>query len=48
MTEVFSQPSLLERANLCTTSIYELASKMKIEETNAFMQHFIDYERGSL
>ncbi|MFA0568072.1 ABC transporter ATP-binding protein [Vibrio gallaecicus] len=48
MTEVFSQPSLLERANLSTTSIYELASKMKIEETNAFMQHFIDYERGSL
>ncbi|NOH97169.1 ABC transporter ATP-binding protein [Vibrio sp. 99-70-13A1] len=48
MTEVFSQTSLLERANLCTTSIYELASKMKIEETNAFMQHFIDYERGSL
>ena len=48
MTEVFSQPSLLDRANLCTTSIYELATMMKIEDTNAFMQYFIDYERSSL
>ena len=48
MTEVFSQPSLLERANLCTTSIYELATMMKIDDTNAFMQYFIDYERSSL
>ncbi|KDN29117.1 heme ABC transporter ATP-binding protein [Vibrio fortis] len=46
MTEVFSQPSLLDRANLCTTSIYELATMMKIEDTNAFMQYFIDYERS--
>ncbi|WP_434763691.1 ABC transporter ATP-binding protein [Vibrio fortis] len=48
MTEVFSQPSLLDRANLCTTSIYELATMMKIEDTNAFMQYFIDYERSAL
>ena len=48
MTEVFSQPSLLDRANLCTTSIYELAAMMKIEDTNAFMQYFIDYERSAL
>ncbi|WP_435250268.1 ABC transporter ATP-binding protein [Vibrio sp. nBUS_14] len=47
MTEVFSQPSLLERANLCTTSIYELATMMKIDDTNAFMQYFIDYERST-
>ncbi|WP_210472036.1 ABC transporter ATP-binding protein [Vibrio crassostreae] len=47
MTEVFSQPSLLERANLCTTSIYELATMMKIDDTNAFMQYFIDYERSA-
>ncbi|CAK2201723.1 energy-coupling factor transport system ATP-binding protein [Vibrio crassostreae] len=47
MTEVFSQPSLLERANLCTTSIYELATMMKIDDTNAFMQCFIDYERSA-
>ncbi|WP_439147992.1 ABC transporter ATP-binding protein [Vibrio sp.] len=47
MTEVFSQPSLLERANLCTTSIYELAIMMKIDDTNAFMQYFIDYERST-
>ncbi|MEF1226426.1 ABC transporter ATP-binding protein [Vibrio fortis] len=48
MTEVFSQPSLLDRANLCTTSIYELATMMKIEDTNAFMQYFIDYERSAI
>ncbi|MDK9764543.1 energy-coupling factor ABC transporter ATP-binding protein [Vibrio sp. D420a] len=48
MTEVFSQPSLLDRANLCTTSIYDLATMMKIEDTNAFMQYFIDYERSAI
>ena len=48
MTEVFSQPSLLDRANLCTTSIYELATMMKIEDTNAFMQYFINYERSAI
>ncbi|MBW3695437.1 ABC transporter ATP-binding protein [Vibrio sp. T187] len=46
MTEVFSQPQLLERANLSTTSILELANKMNIEDGNAFMQHFIDCERS--
>lgn len=44
MTEVFSQPSLLSRANLSTTSLYDLAIKMEIEDTKGLMQHFIDSE----
>jgi energy-coupling factor transport system ATP-binding protein len=46
MTEVFSNPALLDQANLTTTSLYELASKLGIENTNGFMQHFIDVEKA--
>ncbi|CAH1525887.1 Duplicated ATPase component MtsB of energizing module of methionine-regulated ECF transporter [Vibrio owensii] len=46
MTEVFSSPALLDKANLATTSLYELASELGIENTNDFMQHFIDVEKA--
>lgn len=46
MTEVFSSPALLDQANLATTSLYELATELGIENTNNFMQHFIDVEKA--
>ncbi|UMM05598.1 DUF3744 domain-containing protein [Vibrio campbellii] len=46
MTEVFSNPALLDQANLATTSLYELATELGIENTNDFMQHFIDVEKA--
>lgn len=46
MTEVFSSPALLDQANLATTSLYELAAELGIENTNDFMQHFIDVEKA--
>ncbi|MGR5471185.1 heme ABC transporter ATP-binding protein, partial [Vibrio astriarenae] len=42
---VFSNPELLDQANLTTTSLYELAIELGIEDTNGFMQHFIDAEK---
>ncbi len=45
MTDVFSSTTLLDRANLTTTSIYQLARKAGIEDTNNFMQHFIASEQ---
>ncbi|WP_375752200.1 ABC transporter ATP-binding protein [Vibrio sp. HN007] len=47
MTEVFSQPDLLDKANLATTSLYQLAIDMGIQDTNTFMQHFIEQERAA-
>ncbi|HAS6376050.1 TPA: ABC transporter ATP-binding protein [Vibrio vulnificus] len=47
MTDVFSNPALLDQANLTTTSLYELATRLNMAETNAFMQHFIDVEKAS-
>ena len=44
MTEVFSQPELLDRANLATTSLFDLAEKLGVEDTSGFMQQFIDCE----
>ncbi|MFV8457125.1 ABC transporter ATP-binding protein [Vibrio owensii] len=46
MTEVFSSPALLDQANLAATSLYELATELGIENTNDFMQHFIDVEKA--
>lgn len=46
MTKVFSSPALLDQANLATTSLYELATELGIENTNDFMQHFIDVEKA--
>ncbi len=44
MTQVFSQPELLDKANLTTTSLYDLAEKLGIDDKNGFMQHFIQLE----
>ncbi|WP_409438999.1 ABC transporter ATP-binding protein [Psychromonas sp. GE-S-Ul-11] len=46
MTEVFSQPELLAKANLTTTSLYQLAVNLDIENTSAFMQCFIQTEQA--
>lgn len=46
MTEVFSQPDLLAKANLTTTSLYELAVSLEINNTSAFMQYFIQTEQA--
>ncbi|MBA5761410.1 ABC transporter ATP-binding protein [Vibrio sp. 404] len=45
MTQVFSEPELLEQANLTTTSLYDLAEKLEIEDKNQFMQAFIAIEK---
>ncbi len=45
MTAVFSQPALLDQANLTTTSLYDLADKLQIEDKNQFMQTFIALEK---
>ncbi len=45
MTQVFSSPELLDQANLTTTSLFDLATKVGIEDTNGFMQHFINVEK---
>jgi len=48
MTEVFSQPALLDQANLSTTSLFELAQRLNISDVNQFMLHFINQERAAL
>ena len=45
MTNVFTQPELLEKANLTTTSIYEIAKILNINSIEDFMQTFISYEQ---
>ncbi len=45
VTSVFSQPELLSQANLAPTSLYQLAIKVGIEQTDDFMQHFIRCEQ---
>ncbi|NGN96932.1 energy-coupling factor ABC transporter ATP-binding protein [Grimontia sp. S25] len=47
MTDVFSQPALLESANLTTTSLYELAERADISDINGFMQQFIETESNA-
>ncbi|PKF49974.1 ABC transporter ATP-binding protein [Enterovibrio nigricans] len=47
MTSVFSQPTLLDAANLTTTSLYQLAEKCGIADINGFMQQFIDAESSA-
>ncbi|TFH93305.1 ABC transporter ATP-binding protein [Vibrio ouci] len=44
MTQVFSQPTLLEQANLTTTSLYDLAKRLGKTDINSFMQYFIQQE----
>lgn len=45
MTQVFSQPTLLDDANLTTTSLYDLAERLNIDDKNRFMQTFIEREK---
>ncbi|OEF61408.1 heme ABC transporter ATP-binding protein [Enterovibrio norvegicus] len=47
MTSVFSQPTLLNEANLTTTSLYQLAEKAGIEDIDGFMQTFIQSESNA-
>ncbi|WP_394134591.1 ABC transporter ATP-binding protein [Aliivibrio fischeri] len=44
VTQVFSQPELLSRANLTVTSLFELAQKVDIENINGFITQFITEE----
>lgn len=45
MTEVFSQPKLLDKANLATTSLFQLAQMLNIDNSNEFMLHFINQDK---
>ena len=47
VTQVFSQPELLNKANLTVTSLYELAEKLEITNITGFMQQFISEEHES-
>lgn len=47
VTKVFSQPELLNKANLTVTSLYELAEKLEIENITGFIQQFINEEHES-
>ncbi|KKD59709.1 heme ABC transporter ATP-binding protein [Grimontia sp. AD028] len=47
MTDVFSQPTLLDAANLTTTSLYELAERAGITDINGFMKQFIETENNA-
>ena len=45
--EILTNEEIAGRANLKTTSLYDLAVKIGIEEPSVFVQNFIDYERGT-
>ncbi|NRB66052.1 MAG: energy-coupling factor ABC transporter ATP-binding protein [Vibrio sp.] len=45
MTDVFSQPDLLNQANLTTTSLYDMAERLDVADKNQFMQYFIKLEK---
>ncbi|MEZ8144234.1 heme ABC transporter ATP-binding protein [Enterovibrio norvegicus FF-33] len=47
MTSVFSQPQLLDEANLATTSLYQLADRAGIRDIDGFMQQFIQTESNA-
>jgi len=44
VSQVFSDPELLDRANLKVTSLYTLANAIGIDNTDGFMQQFIKSE----
>ena len=44
VSQVFSDPVLLDRANLKVTSLYTLANAVGIDNTDGFMQQFIKSE----
>lgn len=45
--EILTNEEIAEKANLKITSLYELAIKTGMEDPSAFVQNFIDYERGT-
>lgn len=45
--DILTNEEIAEQANLKITSLYELAVKVGIEDPSAFVQNFIDYERGT-
>lgn len=45
--EILTNEAIAEKANLKVTSLYELAIRTGIENPSAFVQNFIDYERGT-
>lgn len=45
--EILTDEKIAEQANLKVTSLYELALKTGIGDPSAFVQNFIDYERGN-
>lgn len=48
MIEVFTQPQLLAKANLTTTSLYELSCRLGTSDPLSFMTHFIQQEKAAL
>ncbi len=46
--EILTDEKIAEEANLKITSLYELAVKAQISDPQAFVQNFIDYERGNM
>lgn len=44
--DILTNEEITETASLKVTSLYELALKVGIEDPSAFVQNFIDYERG--
>lgn len=42
---ILTNPEIIERANLKETSLYDLSLLCGIEDSNVFVQHFIDYEK---
>ena len=45
--EILTNEEIAGRADLKTTSLYDLAVKIGIEDPSVFVQNFIDYERGT-
>lgn len=45
--EILTSEEIAGKANLKTTSLYDLAVKIGIEDPSVFVQNFIDYERGT-
>lgn len=43
---VLTDQDVIRKANLKETSLYNLAEKVKISDATAFVQSFIDYEKG--
>ena len=42
---ILTDASVIERASLKETSLYELALRCELPESRAFVQRFIDYDR---